>query len=394
MSTATLILRTGLQGHGKTLNTIKDVDEKAFKEGRPVYFHNVTDLDASKLKADWFHFEDAHKWFDLPENSIIVIDEAQSFFPVRDPRKEVPEYASRFETMRKHGHEVHLVTQDPRFIDVHVRRLCGCHYHYSRLFGSSKIARYYSNRVFNEVEKIAGNKSVDMKIIQLDKSFFGVYSSAQAGHHFKFKPSRKLVIFCIVLIATLWFGGRIYFVMNDTDPSPENASTSVISDAVQALPISRLLDGPGGDNTAMTKAEYLAALQPRIADVPSSAPVYDGLTEPQSHPRLFCVLSTDSKLVSRTDAPRSEVDGVPTSCQCYTQQATRVETTFGFCLNAVNRGYFDNTRPDIASSAQSFGPPAAHTSQFSASSSGVLQSTPDVSRQVVVVPYEKGQFLW
>ena len=31
-----LVFRTGLQGHGKTLNAIKEIDAKAKSEGRPV----------------------------------------------------------------------------------------------------------------------------------------------------------------------------------------------------------------------------------------------------------------------------------------------------------------------------------------------------------------------
>ncbi|MEV1347910.1 zonular occludens toxin, partial [Pseudomonas aeruginosa] len=31
-------------------------------------------------------------------------------------------------------------------------------------------------------------------------------------------------------------------------------------------------------------------------------------------------------------------------CQCYTQQVTRMHTTFEFCMDVVNNGYFDDTR--------------------------------------------------
>lgn len=34
-----LVIRTGKPGHGKTLNTIREVDQKAHAEGRVVYFH-------------------------------------------------------------------------------------------------------------------------------------------------------------------------------------------------------------------------------------------------------------------------------------------------------------------------------------------------------------------
>nr|WP_240666107.1 zonular occludens toxin domain-containing protein [Pseudomonas aeruginosa] len=40
------VLRTGLQGNSKTLNTIKEVDTKAAKEGRVVYYHNIRGVQA------------------------------------------------------------------------------------------------------------------------------------------------------------------------------------------------------------------------------------------------------------------------------------------------------------------------------------------------------------
>ncbi|MEW6178254.1 MAG: zonular occludens toxin domain-containing protein, partial [Pseudomonadota bacterium] len=117
-----LVIRTGKPGHGKTLNTIREVDQKAHAEGRVVYFHNINGLKPDQLQAQWFEFEDPEKWFELPNDSIIVVDEAQGWFGSRDPRARPPEHITRFETMRHQGHEVHLVTQDPRYLDVHLRR--------------------------------------------------------------------------------------------------------------------------------------------------------------------------------------------------------------------------------------------------------------------------------
>ena len=400
MSTATLIIRTGLQGHGKTLNTIKEVDQKAFKEGRTVYYNNVTDLDASKLKADWFPFDDPHKWYELPNDSIIVVDEAQGYFGVRDPRKEVPEYASAFEVMRKQGHEVHLITQDPRFIDVHVRRLCGSHIHYSRVFGSSNVARYQVERVFNEVEKFPSNKLADRTIIKLDKNYFGVYSSAQAQHHFKFKPSKKALFFLGAAIVTLWLCYRVYDRMYANEPEPataESAQSKSAMDTASSLATgamgSLLSSATQGDDKPQTRAEYLASLAPRIPDVPASAPVYDSLTQPQTHPRLFCVSSTDPALIHRSDAPWDVVDGDTTSCQCYTQQATRIKTSFSFCLNAVKNGYFDNTRPAYNAQQNMMPPQPAAIARVEPNVQTAPAQTERYPR-ITVVEYEKGRFLW
>src|SRR3989338_8796920 len=103
-----LVFRTGLMGHGKTLNAIKEIDGKAKAEGRPVYYHKVNGLKPERLKAQWYAFEDPHKWYELPDNSIVLIDEAQRFFGVRDPRQAVPPYCSDFATLRPAGLAGHL----------------------------------------------------------------------------------------------------------------------------------------------------------------------------------------------------------------------------------------------------------------------------------------------
>lgn len=189
--TAPLVLRTGLPGNGKTLNTIKEVDTKAYAENRVVYYHNVAGLKPELLKAQWFEFEDPLKWNELPHNSIIVIDEAQGseqrpMFGVRDPRKPVPPHVSALETIRHGGYELNLITQDPRFIDVHARRLCNKHVHYWRIFGSQKISRYETPRVVNDVEKLTSFSQSSRQIITLDKKYFGLYTSSKGDHHFKF----------------------------------------------------------------------------------------------------------------------------------------------------------------------------------------------------------------
>ena len=401
-----LYIRTGLQGHGKTLNTIKEVDTKAKAEGRTVYFHNVTDLDPTKLQAEWYPFEDPCKWFELPENSLIVIDEAQgepaegkNWFGVRDPRKEVPKHISQFEVMRKRGYEVHLITQDPRFIDVHARRLCNKHIHYWRIFGSSKVSRYEVERVYNDVEKINSCKDASRTIISLDKRYFGVYSSAQAAHHFKFKPSRKFVLATVALGACIYAGFRGYdFIYGHT---PEEAQPGAPQEEKTSNPVTdiakSLLPGvvPEGSKQ-LTPEQYISSRVPRVANVPSSAPFYDELTKPKSYPRLHCMASTDPEVYARNFArmPSATVNGKQTVCQCYTQQATRVATDFAFCMNVVENGYFDPAIADRSLQALD-GIPQQNKApkQFSSGQQPeTLQQSPPTA--VTVVEYEKGRFLW
>ncbi|MDD0841495.1 zonular occludens toxin domain-containing protein [Pseudomonas sp. Gutcm_11s] len=393
-----LYIRTGLQGHGKTLNTIKEVDTKAKAEGRTVYFHNVTDLDPSRLQAEWYPFEDPLKWFELPDNALIVVDEAQGWFGVRDPRKEVPEHISRFEIMRKQGHEVHLITQDPRFIDVHARRLCNKHIHYWRIFGSSKVSRYEIERVYNDVEKINGCKDASRTIIGLDKRYFGVYSSAKAEHHFKFKPSKKLVFLLLAAGIGLFCAWRAYALIWGQEspdapsdaPAKEQAGNPVTDIAKSLIP-----GVTPAENKTLTPAQYIARHVPRVPNLPASAPVYDDLTKPQSFPRLYCLSSTDPDTYARNFArmPHAIVNGRETVCQCYTQQATRVQTDFAFCMQTVEYGYFDPAIPDRSKNAFGQQQMAQRQNPTPTNTSPQQPATqPKVS--TTVADYEKGRSQW
>lgn len=357
MSTnSSLVIRTGLQGNGKTLNTIKELDAQAFREGRPVYYHNVTGLKPEKLQAAWFEFDDPMLWFELPNDSIIVVDEAQGSvehqrFGVRDPRKPVPLHISHIEIMRKKGHELHLITQDPRFLDVHARRLCNCHIHYWRAFGSSQIVRFIMPRVKDDVEKIASFKDCEKSIVKLDKKFFDVYESAQAKHHFQFKVPRAawVLIACVLALGLIAYSLRDRF--GGADAQPETETPSTLSGGVSGL-ASQVLDTPK-ENRPLSKAQYFAQQKPRIADVPSSAPVYDELTKPVAFPKTFCVMTEDVQLMERNRKRMavSVMDGKAMGCQCYTQQNTRLKTSFEYCADVVQNGRFDPTVADRGSSA-------------------------------------------
>lgn len=353
-----LYIRTGLPGNGKTLNTIKEVDIKAKSEGRTVYYFNVADLKPEKLQADWFLFDDPLDWHNLPHNSIIVIDEAQGWFGVRDPRKDVPEHISAFETLRHRGHEVHLITQDPRFIDVHARRLCNKHIHYWRIFGSSKVSRYETERVVNDVEKLSSFKQSSRTVITLDKKYFGVYTSTKAEHHFRFNPSKKAVMAVLVILFAVVGSFLVYNRISERweaessraeadTPEQSTGSGSLVGSVVSGA-ASMVSGSTKAESRPVSKAEYLAERTPRVDNLPASAPIYDALTEPKSFPRLYCMSSTDPATYAR-EAHRmasAVVNGEPTVCQCYTQQGTRFETDFRFCKTVVDYGYFDATLPD------------------------------------------------
>ncbi|WP_296275431.1 zonular occludens toxin domain-containing protein [Pseudomonas sp. UBA7530] len=344
-----IYLHTGLPGHGKTLNTIKEVDAAGVEQNRPVYHHNINGLDPSKLKGEWYPFDDPHKWYELPDNAIIVIDECQHFFQPRDVRKERPEYIAKFQTHRHQGFDIHLITQDFRFIDVEVRRLVGNHVHYWRPFGMNKIARYEYEKC-SDFEKVADRAFAKKTYPTLDKKFFGAYKSA-VGHHVKAKLPMKVYLIAFVLVIVAFSFYRAYGKIKGGDQAAQPAESQPSIKETAAGAISTITGGLGfapkpesGSSGPLTTAQYVDRQVPRIPDIPSSAPIYDDLTKPVAYPRLYCVSSRDPNLVDRARSRRQQIEfigGMPTTCQCYTQQGTRYSTSFDFCLSASTDGYFD-----------------------------------------------------
>jgi len=347
MSTATFVLRTGKQGNGKTLNTIKEIDQKAHREGRTVYYCNITGFkpDHPAIKATWVEFDHPETWYDLPQNAIIVIDEAQTWFRVRPQGSKVPLYASRLEIMRKDGHELHAITQSPKLIDSHMRELCGMHIHYYRGRGGKFIKRWeFDQPVMNVGEKLDFPDGQSTRIT-IDPTYFGCYKSVKDGteHHFKFKAPRALYVFvaCLVLLGLAAWKISDRIVGN----APEVAEPEPVaqpSKGILATASPASMDTIGVD-------EYIASRTPRVADVPSSAPRYDQIAQPVTFPKPFCVSTSDLEMLKRNSRRMTlgyDQDGNLAGCRCNSQQGTRVDVSFEFCMNVVTNGLFDDTKPD------------------------------------------------
>lgn len=340
------VLRTGLQGNGKTLNTIKEVDLKAAKEGRQVYYHNIRGFNpgAEVLQAAWEEFDDPLKWHELPNNAVVVIDEAQTFFRVRKAGAAVPAYASALETMRHRGHELHCITQNPGLIDSHFRKLCNSHIHYVRGHKGKVIKRWEFERVNPEVEKRNNFTDGQATRILLDKKYFGVYQSVAEGseHHMRFKPPRALFVLAGALLVIAVLGYRVY---DSRLTVPEEADSPVVEQGGSFLPAAPVMDG---SYQPVTVEEYVDMRVPRLPDVPSSAPIYDDLTRPVTYPKLSCVNSSDSEMVARNHKRMvlGYREGKVYGCRCNTQQGTRYDVSFEACMAYVENGAFDHAKPD------------------------------------------------
>ena len=378
------VLRTGLQGNGKTLNTIKEVDAKAAKDGRVVYYHNIRGFnpDHEAIQAEWLEFDNPLLWHELPQNAMVVIDEAQTFFRVRPPTSAVPAYASALETMRHRGHELHCITQNPGLIDVHFRKLCNSHIHYVRGHKGKVVKRWEFERVNMDVEKRNDFADGESTRVLLDKTYFGVYESVAEGsqHHMKFKPPRALFVLLACVLFIGFFGYKFY--QNRLAPQESTASEfSQVSDVQSSgLPLQ------SGVKKLVTTEEYVELRVPRFSDVPSSAPIYDDLAAPVTYPKLYCLSTSDPNLVANRPVATVQ-DGI--SCQCYTQQTTKFHTTFDFCISAARDGYFDHAKPDRQPQNNQYPSSQQHYAE-----NQFIEKEPSQTR-VTVVPHTKEKhFMW
>ncbi|MDZ4333486.1 MAG: zonular occludens toxin domain-containing protein [Pseudomonas sp.] len=341
------VLRTGLQGNGKTLNTIKEVDAKAAKEGREVFYHNIRGFNPQHeaLQAVWTEFDKPQEWFKLPNNAIIVIDEAQTFFRIRNQASAVPAYASALETMRHSGHELHCITQNPGLIDHHFRKLCNSHIHYVRGHKGKVIKRWEFERVNMDVEKKNVFSDGQATRILIDKKYFGVYQSVAEGseHHMKFKPPRALFVFIGLVLLIGYFSYDVYqsrFAVPEPKP---------ITPAVSQVTESASMPAPvQGEAQPLTAEDYIALRVPRLPDVPSSAPIYDDITRPVTYPKLSCMSSSDPQMVAKNHKrlTMGYREGKVYGCRCNTQQGTRAVVSFDACMGFVEEGAFDPAKPD------------------------------------------------
>lgn len=137
-----IYLRTGANGTGKTLLTLRDVQEKSLKESRPVY-HNGRFEVAPGGPLDSWQKVDFKDWQTVPDGAIFVIDECHNELPPRPSANQPPDWIRMLAEHRRRGFDFYLITQHPLNIDAFVRRLIGSpgwHQHLKRASGAPLVS--------------------------------------------------------------------------------------------------------------------------------------------------------------------------------------------------------------------------------------------------------------
>lgn len=314
MSTGQIKLITGRPGNGKSLLTVSKVDE--WFPNRPIYYHNIKDL-----KLSWLPIPDPEKWYELPEGSVVVFDEAQDTFPTRSGKEPVPEKCKAFEKLRHRGLTAVVVTQMPRQIDIHLRMLVGEHIHIERIMGSERAVTFTWPKVCEDVDDKQKRQEAVKGIFAYPKASYELYKSAEI-HTIK----RKLPWPFLAIPVALALVGYLAYSAYDTLIAKRTTSPDTAPASVLPAPINAVMNpgSPGQQqDKVMTTPEYLAHYTPRIPGLPHTAPAYDGAMQVKTAPKPSACIASRKK------------------CTCYTDQATPILMGDQLCRDIASNGMFD-----------------------------------------------------
>lgn len=363
-----LYLRTGLPGAGKTLNAIREIDiehqadpddpsRRLYRDPddpdlppRTIYYYGIPEVKTDRLKSRWVEFDTPEQWFNLPDGSVIVIDESQRVFGNEGTRAR-PEKITRFETHRHQGLDIHLITQHPSLLAPAVRKLVGKHINFIRPYGRNKgIFRHEYEFCIDNPEKRSYFKQAQEEKVKLDPEYFGTYKSSTIHTH---KPKTPAYMKLIPLYAAAFIlplaliGGLLWWFIGGVEDEKTELRSEQVEEQGAAASAGKPLERPSNvDTDAGTTQDYIDDRTPRIATLPASAPRYDTLTKPRDFPRLHCTSSTDERVIERFRkvGQVAVIDDKETACQCYSQQGTRIATDVAFCVDVVTNGIFDDTK--------------------------------------------------
>lgn len=351
-----IYLFTGTPGTGKTLNAINFVltdsrfnaqDEVIDDDGkktmvdrivdgqivkRPVYYFNIEDV-----QHPWneLSLEDVKKWFDLPDGSIIFIDECQDVFSGVPRNVPTPPLYSRLNKHRHQGMDIVLVTQGGSLIPSFMRPLINRHFHLENESGANGCKFLERGKFIDNPDRKVNREACEIYVKPYPKHLYGTYKSSVL-HTKKFKMPKvfiKLAVYACLLIFVV-VGGGLYLYSLKPDVVSDDVETEV-KPSSKASPNNskKAFASKKSDEykslLPLDPVEYLKVLTPRIEGIPHTAPLFDSfIASPKAAPKTICYG------YQRNGKYR---------CKCVTEQNTSLIVPHNSCVNIVKNGMYDVT---------------------------------------------------
>jgi zona occludens toxin len=304
-----ITLITGAPGAGKTAALVAMLED-FIKAGRPLYVDGIPELvyEHTDFNVD--------TWMDdVPDGSIVVVDEVQRRWRPAGAAAKVPPAIAGLETHRHRGLDFYIITQEPRLVHSNVRALVGRHVH---LRDVGFLGRWWYEWPETCSQPGERYKSAPLrKKYSLPKKIFGKYKSA--SEHIK--PVRSFPKVVLVLLACaliLPFGAWQVYKQVDSKlhpPSPEIGVQKTTSAAVVSSGLPSNYSNPSNNP--------VLAFLPRLENEPGSAPAYDSIRKVVVFPRIvggYCQ---------------------GTVCTCYLNGGARARITVDACREWVSDPPFD-----------------------------------------------------
>lgn len=319
-----LYLVTGQPGHGKTAYAL----DKAFqfkKEGRAIYAHGVKDLDYGK--AGFTYLENPAEWEQLPDGSVVVLDECYTVLPNRNPGAKVPPHIEAMARHRHRGFDFILIAQQGLQLDPFLRGLYEEHVHVrqtSIIRSKTKLKRW--NQYQSNVQT-ACSDTVDWV---RPKYVFDYYTSTtmvttkrQLPIWIRWVMIGSVVLLVLLLVVKWYFAAKIAGVEGDRPPAAQSitrAAATAGSGATVGADAARVYESP---------TDYAKAHLPRFGTMPWTAPVFDQRAT-TADPQLFCMSSQAGR-----DGSGKHTEG---SCTCMTEQGTAYDLSQPECRTIARYG--------------------------------------------------------
>jgi zona occludens toxin len=314
-----IYLTTGANGAGKTLLTLKHVQELALRDSRPVYHNGRFEVAPGGPLAMWKQI-DFKDWQTVPDGAIFFIDECHNDMPVRTG-KDTPDAIRMLAEHRRRGFDFFLITQHPNNIDAFVRRLIGApgwHRHIKRASGAPLVSVLEWPSTNSNCEKHGSGESGQTSMVAYPKDVYAWYVSTSLNTaKVKIPFQAKVLAACLLLFpALLWYGWNTFMerqgaglkaLQEKTLQHPADIARPAFQSTVQST------DGP---------ASYAESFTPRVEGFAHSAPRYDETTRAVLAPYPAACVNMGKR------------------CECYTQQATRLPVPLATCLSIVKAGFF------------------------------------------------------
>lgn len=361
-------LITGVPGAGKSLRAVWHGVEFA-KKGRKVFFYNLDGIDIEKINekfqvevykvSDDFTIE---KWQELPENSVLIVDEAHNFFPVRTKDK-APDWLNKLTEIRHFGIQLILVTQDSRNLDAFVRRLVGEHEHLTRKAGLAGAMLRTFQQCADNVNDYHLQQTAQSSAWKYPKEFYDMYKSATL-HVIKPKVPKK-ILFAVIALLFLTF--LIPFLIWKFKSTTFNSGTSA-EQVDEKKSQKNVFDGEKSNlqKSWETVDDYIADVTPLTPVAPWTAPIYKNL-EPTGIPELYCFASGYENSKNR-------------NCKCFTEQMTRVrDIPMIVCEQIVKDGFYNPYR-EKNNNVEFMPPTTENKSESLVSGGGASVSIPSDSK--------------